>query len=161
MKQPSLKEFLEFTKLKSDEKESEKIEEEEFSAKNPEDKSSEASIMEVFYGICHIKEHIPSVVKANDDKCKAMKRIDDNQINALTKIVKSQDHRIRLLETAHKKYKEGDINEIMEINKQLYSNENRKNTNKAVNELKKSEQAVLAVENELRVWENKEEFILE
>ena len=65
------------------------MEEEEFAPKNPEDKSSEASIMEVFYGICHIKEHIPSVVKANDDKWKAMKRIDDNRIDALIKLMKS------------------------------------------------------------------------
>ena len=70
MKQPSLKEFLEFAKQKNDEKESEKIEEEEFSAKNPEDKSREASIMEVFYGICHVKEYIHPVVTANDDKWK-------------------------------------------------------------------------------------------
>ena len=110
--------------------------------------------MEVFQGICHIKEYIHSVVKANDDKWKTMKRIYDNRINALTKIVKSQDHRIRLLETAHKKYKEGYLNEILEINRQLYGNENRKHTNKAVNELKKSEQAVLAAETELGVWEN-------
>ena len=89
-----------------------------------------------------------------------MKRIDDNRIDALIKIVKSKDQRIRLLENAHKKYKEGDLNEIMEINKQLYGNENRINTNKAVNELKKSKQAVLAAENELGVWENEEEFIL-
>ena len=74
MKQPSLKEFLQFAKLKIDEKENEKMEEEEFAARNPEDKSREASIMEVFYGICHIKEHIHSVVKANDDKWKAMKQ---------------------------------------------------------------------------------------
>ena len=114
------------------------MEEEEFAPKNPEDKSRKASIVEVFYGICHIKEYIHSVVKANDDKWKTMKRIDDNRINALTIIVKSQNHRIRLLETAHKIYKEGDLNEILEINRQLYGNENRQHTNKAVNELKQA-----------------------
>ena len=80
------------------------MEEEEFAPRNPEDKSREASIMKVFYGICHIKEYIHDVVKVNDDKWKVIRRVDDNRMNALTKIVKSQDHRISLLETAHKKY---------------------------------------------------------
>ena len=115
MKQPSLKEFLQFAKMKNDIKETEKIGDEEFSEKNPDDTTREAKIMEVFYGICHMKECIHSVVKANDDKWKAMKRIDDNRIDALVKIIKSQDQRIRLLENTHKKYIEGDLNEILEL----------------------------------------------
>ena len=139
MKQSSLKEFLEFAKMKNENKDNEKFAEGETSdvEKNPDDKSREATIMEVFYGFCHMKEYIHDVVKAKDGKLKAMKRIDDNRIDALVKIVKSQDQRIRFLENTHKKYIEGDRNEILEINKQLYGNENRKNTNKAVNKLKK------------------------
>ena len=55
-----------------------------------------------------------------------MKRIYDKRIDALVKTIKSQDTRIRHLENTHKKYMEGDLNEILEINKQLYGNENRK-----------------------------------
>ena len=69
MKQPSLKEFLEFTKTKINAKEKEKMEEEEFAPQNPEDKSREASIMEVFYGSLHLEKRIHQVVKAKDDKC--------------------------------------------------------------------------------------------
>ena len=110
MKQPSLKEFLQFATTKNKEAEKEKIEEEEFSEKSPEDKSRTAIIMEVFYSICQVKEFIHSVVKANDDKWKAMKRIDDKRIDALVKTIKSQDTRIRHVENTYKKYMEGDLN---------------------------------------------------
>ena len=96
MKQPSIKEFLEFAKMKNENKDNEKFAEEEKSEveKNPDNKSREATIMEVFNGICHVKEYIHSIVKANDDKWKAMKRIDDKRIDALVKTIKSQDTRI-------------------------------------------------------------------
>ena len=115
----------------------------------------------MFYGALHLEERIHQVVKANDDKWKIIKRVNNNRISALTEMVRTQDHRIRLLETGHKKYREINLEEILEINRQLYENENRKQTNKAVNEFKKSEDAVLAAQTELGIWENEEELILE
>ena len=44
------------------------MEEQEFAPQNPEDKSREASIMEVFYGVLHLEERIHQVKKANDEK---------------------------------------------------------------------------------------------
>ena len=48
-----------------------------------------------------------------------IKRIDDNTIEAIIKLTKAQDHWIRFLENILKKYTEGDLNEVFEINKQL------------------------------------------
>ena len=48
----------------------------------------------------------------------------------------------------------------MEINCQLYGNENRKQSNKAVSDLKKTEEAVQAARTEFDIWENKEEIII-
>ena len=45
MKQPSIKEFVLFTKKKIEEKEKKEMEENQFPPKDPEDKSREASIM--------------------------------------------------------------------------------------------------------------------
>ena len=92
------------------------MEENQFPPKDPKDKSREASIMEVFLGVCHMEERIHEAIKANDEKWKVLKRIDDNRIAALTKMVKSQGARIRTLENAHKKVMEGNLNEIMKIN---------------------------------------------
>ena len=75
--------------------------------------------MEVFLGVCHIEERFHEAIKANDEKWKASKRIDDKRIAALTKMVKSQGARLRTLENAQNKVTEGNLNEIMEINKQI------------------------------------------
>ena len=79
-------------------------------------------------------------------------------MHAIIKLTKAQDSRIRTLENVIKKYSEGDLNEIYEINKQL-NNTDRRNINKAVNELKKAEQEVLAAENEIGIWDNEEDLV--
>ena len=56
---------------------------------------------------------------------------------------------------------EGNLSEIMEINRQIYGGEFKKITNKAENELKKSEEAAKAAQDELGIWNNEPEFILE
>ena len=76
-------------------------------------------------------------------------------------MVKSQGNRIRILENAHKKVMEGNLNEIMEINRQIYGGEFKKITNKAENELKKTEDAAKAAQAELGLWDNEPEPILE
>ena len=63
LKQPSLNQFLQFTKLRIDGKGKDKMEEEELAPRNPEYKSREASIMEVFYGALHLEGRINQVVK--------------------------------------------------------------------------------------------------
>ena len=63
-------------------------------------------------------------------------------------MVKSQGARIRTLENAHKKVMEGNLNEIMEINRQIYGGEFKKVTNKAEQELRKTEGAVKAAQEE-------------
>ena len=68
MKQPSIKEFDQFAKKKIGEKE---MEENQFPPKDPEDKSRETSIMEVFLGVCHIEERFHGAIKANNEKWKA------------------------------------------------------------------------------------------
>ena len=60
------------------------MEEDEFPPKNPEDKSREASILEVFTGMWHTEERFDQMLKANDEKWKILKRVDTNRINALT-----------------------------------------------------------------------------
>ena len=137
------------------------MEENQFPPKDPEDKSREATIMEVFLGVCHIEERFHEAIKANDEKWKASKRIDDKRIAALTKMVKSQGNIIRTLENAHKKVMEGNLDEIMEINRQIYGGEFKKITNKAENELKKTEEAATAAQAKLGLWDNKTELILE
>ena len=162
MKQPSIKEFVQFTKKKAEEKESaEKEEEHYFNQKDPEDKSREATIMEVFHGICHIEERFHQAIKANDEKWKAAKRIDEKRIVALTKMVKSQGNRLTLLETTHKKVMKGNLTEIMEINRQIYGGEFKKTTNKAENELRKTEESAKAAQDELGIWADEPEFILD
>ena len=126
--------------------------------RNNKDKSREASILEVFTGFCHMEERFDQMLKANDEKWKILKRVDSNRINALTRLVKSQDKRIGVLETAHKKYQKGNLDEIMEINRQIYGNENRKQSNKAVGELKKTEEAVQAAQTEFDIWEMKKKL---
>ena len=119
MKQPTLKEFVQITKKKITEQE--EIEEDSFfNQKDPKDKSREATSLEVFLGFCHMEERFHDAIKANDEKWKAMKRIDENRIVALTRMVRSQANRIRLLENSHKKTMEGSLPEILEINKQIY-----------------------------------------
>ena len=134
MKQPTLKEFAQFTKKKIDEKE---VMEEEhfFNQKDPEDKSREATSLEVFNGFCHMEERFHQAIKANDEKWKVVKRIDENRIVALTRMVKSQANRLRQLETSHKKLMEGNLQEIMELNNKIYMGDFRKATNKAKNDL--------------------------
>ena len=48
----------------------------------------------------------------------------------------------------------------MEINGRIYGNENRKQSNKAVGDLKKTEEAVQAAQTEFDIWENEEEIII-
>ena len=67
------------------------MEDNKFPPKDPEDKSREASIMEVFLGVCHIEERFHQAIKANDEKWKVVKRVDNNRISALTRMVKAQD----------------------------------------------------------------------
>ena len=95
--------------MKNEDKEKEKIEEEEFSEKNPEDTSREATIMEVFYGICHMKEYIHEVIKVNDKKWMAIKRIYGKRMDAIIKLTKAQDSIIRTLENIAKRFSGGDL----------------------------------------------------
>ena len=120
MKQPSLKEFMEISKKKLSEKEKEAVAEEDLSDwdKNQEDDSREATVRQMFHGICHMKEYIHQEIKKNDEKLKALKRIVKKRMDAIIKLTKAQDSRIRTLENVIKKYSEGDLNEIYEINKQ-------------------------------------------
>ena len=69
--------------------------------------------------------------------------------------------RSQTLENAHKKVMEGNLNEIMEINRQIYGGDFKKVTNKAENELKKTEEAVKAAQAELGIWDNEPELLLE
>ena len=72
---------------------------------------------------------------------------------ALTRMVRSQANRLRLLETSHKKLMEGNLTEIMEINNKIYGGDFKKATNKAENELRKSEDAVKAAQDAIDLWE--------
>ena len=116
---------------------------------------------EVFHGICHIEERFQQAIKANDEKWKVSKRIDEKRIVALTKMVKSQANRLRLLENSHKKVMEGNLTEIMEINRQIYGGEFKKSTNKAENELRKAEESAKAAQDQLGIWADEPEFILD
>ena len=101
LKQPTLQEFASFTKKKITAQE----ENEEISflnAKDPNDKSREATSLEVFSGFCHMEERFHEAIKANDNKWKAIKRVDENRIGALTKMVRSQAKRLTQLETSYK-----------------------------------------------------------
>ena len=160
MKQQTLKEFVQFTKKKITEKE-EMEEDQFFNQRDPEDKSREATTLEVFHGFCHMEERFHQAIKANDEKWKVVKRIDENRIVALTRMVRSQANRLRLLESSHKKVMEGNLTEIMEINKQIYGGEFKKVTNKAENELKKSEDAAKAAQDAISLWADEPELILE
>ena len=106
----------------------------------------------------NIEERFHQAIKANNEKWKAAKRIDEKRIVALTKMVKSQNNRLRLLETAHKKVMEGNLTEIMEINRQIYGGEFKKTTNKAENELRKTEESAKAAQDELGIWADKPEL---
>ena len=103
--------------------------------------------LEVFNGFCHMEERFHQAIKANDEKWKVVKRIDENRIVALTKMVKSQANRLRQLETSHKKLMEGNLQEIMEINNKIYGGDFKKATNKAENDLKKAEDAAKAAQD--------------
>ena len=107
------------------------------------------------------KKEFHQAIKANDEKWKVVKRIDENRIVALTRMVRSQANRLRLLETSHKKLMEGNLTEIMEINNKIYGGDFKKATNKAENELKKSEDAVKAAQDAIDLWEKEPELILE
>ena len=62
-----------------------------------EDNSREATIRDTFYGFCHMKEYIQEVITANDKKWMALKRIDGKRMDAIIKLTKAQDSRIRNL----------------------------------------------------------------
>ena len=62
-------------------------------------------------------------------------------MDAITRLNKAQDNRIKVLETIAKTYTKGDLNEIFEIQNQLKT-QDRRAVNKAVNDLKKSEQKI-------------------
>ena len=83
---------MQIAKTKIVSKEKDEMEDEDYNPpRNNEDKSREASILEVFTGFCHMEERFDQMLKANDEKWKILKRVDTNRINALTKLVKSQD----------------------------------------------------------------------
>ena len=159
LKQPTLQEFASFTKKKITAQE----ENEEISflnAKDPNDKSREATSLEVFSGFCHMEERFHEAIKANDNKWKAIKRVDENRIGALTKMVRSQAKRLTQLETSYKKLMEGSLTEVMEILRQINGGEFKKTTNIAENDLRNAEKASKAAQDELDIWANEEDFVL-
>ena len=106
LKQLSLKEFMQIAKTTIVSKEKDEMEDKDYNPpRSNKDKSREASIFEVFTGFCHMEEIFDQMLNANDEKWKILKRVDTNRINALTRLIKSQDKRIRVLETAHKNTK--------------------------------------------------------
>ena len=107
-----------------------------------------------------MEERFHDAIKTNDNKWKAIKRIDENRIGALTKMVKSQAKRITQLETSYKKLMEGSLTEVIEISRQINGGELKKATNKAENELRNAENASRAAQDELDIWANEEDFAL-
>ena len=100
MKQTTLKEFMEISKKKEVEKEKEEEVDKAFKDwdKDPEDTSRAATMRETFYEFCHMKEFVHQVIKENNQKWIATRRIDNNRMVAILKLNKAQDNRIKVLE---------------------------------------------------------------
>ena len=98
MKQITLREFMSIAKKKDIEKKKEEEVEDAFSdwAKDPGDNSRPATLRETFYKFCHMKEFIHQAIKENDQKWIAMRIIDNNRMDAILKLNKSQDNRIKV-----------------------------------------------------------------
>ena len=114
MKQTTLREFISIAKKKEIEKQKEDEVEDAFSdwAKDTEDNSRPATVRETFYEFCHMKEFIHQVITENDQKWIAMRQMDNNRMDAILKLNKGQDNRIKVLEKVIKNFSEGDLNEI-------------------------------------------------
>ena len=64
-------------------------------AQDPEDKSRPATVRETLYQNCHIKEFAYEALKENDQKWMTMRCIDNKQMDAITRLSKTQDKSIR------------------------------------------------------------------
>ena len=76
---------------------------------------------------------------------------------AILKLNKAQENRIEVLEKVIKNYSEGDLNEIFEIQNQLKSQDKRA-VNKAMKDLKQTEQEVMPAEKEIGMWEEQKDY---
>ena len=81
--------------------------------KDPEDSSRLATVRETFDQICHIKEFIHQALKEDDQKWRSMRRIDNERIDAIIRLNRAQDNRIKVLEKVAKNYSEGDLKKYL------------------------------------------------
>ena len=125
--------------------------------KDPKDNSRAALVRETFYEFCHMKEFVHQALKENDQKWIAMRHINNNRMDAILELNKTQDNGIKVFEKVIKNYSEGDLNKFFEIQNQLKSKDKRA-VNKAMNEMNKTEQEVVAADKQIGMWEEQKDY---